>query len=240
MVTSKVTADGRQELRLGMLGCGFMGKCHTNAYRKIPYIYPAAGVKPRLLILCDQKARVGRARSRPLRLRRVLHRLARRGRGSPRRGVRQLRTGPGPRRALPCRSGKRQARDLRKADGRPRGRCSADARRGGGGARQGHVYLQLPLHARRPLGQGPDRRRQAGRDLSRAGSLPADGGTRPDAASGQSLGVGLAAFRFLAGHWQPRDRSVPVPDRRDQERFGAGPRVQPRAQPCPASAADPK
>jgi len=56
MATSKVTADPRPELRLGMLGCGFMGKCHTNAYRKIPYIYPAAGVKPRLLILCDQKA----------------------------------------------------------------------------------------------------------------------------------------------------------------------------------------
>ncbi len=56
MTTRKITTDARQELRLGMLGCGFMGKCHTNAYRKIPYIYPAAGVKPRLLILCDQKA----------------------------------------------------------------------------------------------------------------------------------------------------------------------------------------
>ena len=55
MATSKVTTDARQELRLGMLGCGFMGKCHTNAYRKIPYIYPSSGVKPRLLILCDQK-----------------------------------------------------------------------------------------------------------------------------------------------------------------------------------------
>jgi predicted dehydrogenase len=55
MVTSKVAADGRRTLRLGMLGCGFMGKCHTNAYRKIPYIYPSAGVNPQLLILCDQK-----------------------------------------------------------------------------------------------------------------------------------------------------------------------------------------
>jgi predicted dehydrogenase len=56
MVTTKITANNRNELRLGMLGCGFMGKCHTNAYRKIPYIYPAAGVNPRLLILCDQKS----------------------------------------------------------------------------------------------------------------------------------------------------------------------------------------
>ncbi len=56
MATSKITTDARPELRLAMLGCGFMGKCHTNAYRKIPYIYPAAGVQLRLLILCDQKA----------------------------------------------------------------------------------------------------------------------------------------------------------------------------------------
>jgi predicted dehydrogenase len=55
MVTTKIVSDRRNELRLGMLGCGFMGKCHTNAYRKIPYIYPTAGVNPRLLILCDQK-----------------------------------------------------------------------------------------------------------------------------------------------------------------------------------------
>jgi len=56
MVTSKVVADAGRTLRLGMLGCGFMGKCHSNAYRKIPYIYPTSGVKPQLLILCDQKA----------------------------------------------------------------------------------------------------------------------------------------------------------------------------------------
>jgi predicted dehydrogenase len=33
-----------------------MGKCHTNAYKKIPYIYSAARVMPRLMVLCDQKA----------------------------------------------------------------------------------------------------------------------------------------------------------------------------------------
>jgi predicted dehydrogenase len=40
---------------MGVLGCGFMGKCHTNAYKKIPYIYAAAGVAPRLLVLCDKQ-----------------------------------------------------------------------------------------------------------------------------------------------------------------------------------------
>ena len=53
MAAQKVTGDGRKEVRMGLLGCGFMGKCHTNAYKTIPYIYPDAGVMPRLLILCD-------------------------------------------------------------------------------------------------------------------------------------------------------------------------------------------
>ena len=48
-------AEAAREIRIGLLGCGFMGKCHTNAYKKIPYIYSAAGVKPRLALLCDAK-----------------------------------------------------------------------------------------------------------------------------------------------------------------------------------------
>lgn len=54
-----------KEVRIGLLGCGFMGKCHTNAYKKIPYIYSDAGVKPRLLVLCDlneERAAGGAAR----------------------------------------------------------------------------------------------------------------------------------------------------------------------------------
>jgi predicted dehydrogenase len=54
-MTVKVSQPIRKELRMGVLGCGFMGKCHTNAYKKIPYIYPAAGLSPRLLVLCDKQ-----------------------------------------------------------------------------------------------------------------------------------------------------------------------------------------
>ena len=53
MTVNKVHADGRTEVRIGLLGCGFMGKCHSNAYKTIPYIYPDAGLMPRLAILCD-------------------------------------------------------------------------------------------------------------------------------------------------------------------------------------------
>ena len=55
MATSNGAAEPAQEIRIGLLGCGFMGKCHTNAYKKIPYIYAAAKVKPRLAVLCDAK-----------------------------------------------------------------------------------------------------------------------------------------------------------------------------------------
>lgn len=58
MASQPVNVNGRKELRIAMLGCGFMGRCHTNAYKKIPYIYASAGVMPRLLVLCDQKAEI--------------------------------------------------------------------------------------------------------------------------------------------------------------------------------------
>ena len=58
MATHRVKAVPQHEVRIGLLGCGFMGKCHTNAYKKIPYIYPSARVMPRLMMLCDQKAEI--------------------------------------------------------------------------------------------------------------------------------------------------------------------------------------
>ncbi len=54
MAAKKVKIDGRKEVRIGLLGYGFMGKCHTNAYKKIPYFYPEANLMPRLLMLCDK------------------------------------------------------------------------------------------------------------------------------------------------------------------------------------------
>ena len=58
MAINKASPGNRKEIRIGMLGCGFMGRCHTNAYKKIPYIYPSANIFPRLMVLCDQKAGV--------------------------------------------------------------------------------------------------------------------------------------------------------------------------------------
>ena len=87
MAIEKTTDNGRKEIRMGMLGCGFMGKCHTNAYKKIPYIYPDAGINPRLLVLCGRDEEKV-ARSSQIRLRGVLYRLARARRRRTRRCLR--------------------------------------------------------------------------------------------------------------------------------------------------------
>lgn len=54
MATRKTEVIDRRELRIGLLGYGFMGKCHSHAFKVIPYIYPEANILPRLLILCGR------------------------------------------------------------------------------------------------------------------------------------------------------------------------------------------
>jgi predicted dehydrogenase len=58
MSINNVSLAPPKKLRIGLLGCGFMGKTHTNAYKKIPYIYPAAKFTTELALLCYQKAEI--------------------------------------------------------------------------------------------------------------------------------------------------------------------------------------
>lgn len=44
------------ELGIGMLGYAFMGKAHSNAYRKIPYIYWPPAALPKLVTICGRSA----------------------------------------------------------------------------------------------------------------------------------------------------------------------------------------
>lgn len=65
MTTKKVEAGNRKELRIGVLGHGFMGKCHSHAFRVIPYMYPELNILPRLLLLCGRnEEKVQRAAAR--------------------------------------------------------------------------------------------------------------------------------------------------------------------------------
>ncbi len=54
MDVKKVAAGDQKPLRIGMLGGGFMGKCHASAFRQIPHFYPGLGLEPRLLVLCGR------------------------------------------------------------------------------------------------------------------------------------------------------------------------------------------
>ena len=95
MAIEKSNPPSARKLRIGLLGCGFMGKCHTNAYKKIPYIYASAKLMPRLMVLCDQKADVVEREAARYGYEAVLHRLAGAGRRSADRRVRQLRARSG-------------------------------------------------------------------------------------------------------------------------------------------------
>ena len=41
------------ELRVGLIGCGFMGRAHSNAYNRVPNFFPELKYKPVLQAACD-------------------------------------------------------------------------------------------------------------------------------------------------------------------------------------------
>lgn len=53
-------------LRIGMLGYGFMGRCHTHALRSIQYMYPSIGVRIELAALCGRNSSAVRKRGQEL------------------------------------------------------------------------------------------------------------------------------------------------------------------------------
>ena len=54
----------KKPLRVGMIGYGFMGKAHSNAYRKVNNFFPDLEYRPVLKALCarnEEKARLEKA-----------------------------------------------------------------------------------------------------------------------------------------------------------------------------------
>jgi predicted dehydrogenase len=41
-----------KELNVALIGCGFMGKSHSNAYRSVPLFFPSAPAWPRMKVIC--------------------------------------------------------------------------------------------------------------------------------------------------------------------------------------------
>jgi predicted dehydrogenase len=44
----------KKELRIGLIGCGFMGRTHSNAYNRIPNFFPALEYQPVLKAACSR------------------------------------------------------------------------------------------------------------------------------------------------------------------------------------------
>src|SRR6478609_10711520 len=42
----------KKELRIGLIGCGFMGRTHSNGYRRVPNFFPALQYTPVLQAVC--------------------------------------------------------------------------------------------------------------------------------------------------------------------------------------------
>ena len=53
-VTRDSGTQGPRPLGIGVIGHGFMGKVHSNAYLKIPYSFAAPAAAPRLRLLCGR------------------------------------------------------------------------------------------------------------------------------------------------------------------------------------------
>ena len=47
---------------IGLLGCGFIGQVHSNAYTKIPYTCSSPAAEPKLIALCDEMGAAEKAR----------------------------------------------------------------------------------------------------------------------------------------------------------------------------------
>ena len=43
-------------LRIGMIGCGFMGRAHSNAYRRVENFFPELQYRPVLQAVCARDA----------------------------------------------------------------------------------------------------------------------------------------------------------------------------------------
>src|SRR5919204_573006 len=48
--------NSRQEIGVGLISVGWMGKLHTRAYQAIPSVYPELAVRPRLVHAADTAA----------------------------------------------------------------------------------------------------------------------------------------------------------------------------------------
>lgn len=48
--------EKKKELRIGLIGCGFMGRTHSNGYNRLPNFFPDLEYRPVLKVVCSRNA----------------------------------------------------------------------------------------------------------------------------------------------------------------------------------------
>ncbi len=51
--TNNNTSSATSDIGVGLISVGWMGKLHSRAYQAVPYVYPEAGIRPRLVHAVD-------------------------------------------------------------------------------------------------------------------------------------------------------------------------------------------
>ena len=51
--TTNGTSSTINDIGVGLISVGWMGKLHSRAYQAVPYVYPETGIRPRLLHAAD-------------------------------------------------------------------------------------------------------------------------------------------------------------------------------------------
>ncbi len=45
----------KKTLRIGLIGCGFMGRTHTNGYKRVGDFFPELEYRPELKAVCSRR-----------------------------------------------------------------------------------------------------------------------------------------------------------------------------------------
>ena len=212
------------EIGIGMLGYAFMGKAHSNAFRKLAYMAWPPPLLPRLVAIAGRDEQAVSAAARRYGYERWTTdwrdivadpAIGLFDNGRPERA---------PRRADDRRGRGGQARPLREAARARRRRELRHLAAGGGDRRQAPLRVQLPLRPGGAARARDDRGRRARRDQALPRPLPAGLGRRPDARH-VALRRRRGRLRGARRPRRPRDRPRPLPRRRDHLRVGARPHL---------------
>ena len=163
------------DIRIGLIGSGFMGQAHADAFRRAALLYPKLPARPVLAMLADRDEPTAAAAAARFGFARSTGDWRRAGQRPRRRRRRHHLAEQPPSRDGACRAQGRQARLLREAAGGDGGRGRGDGGRRGAERRQDDGRLQQRQDAGGDVRQEADRRAapSASRSASAAGSTRA-------------------------------------------------------------------